>query len=300
MKDYELLDAVGGVDPAYVAQAERFAADTRPQRAAAWIAAAACLCLIAAVAVPALRDVIANKGGPGQDSQVKEIVALTCNGCCYEATDIPEALTRFGLPTELTAELAGAHAAYLEPDGAGYRPSAVETDIELLEYAPAPCRGVYLVRDGEKYLAALFCNVIRLDGNASTGLETLYQIYEIDSAADIAAITPVDWHRNESVAAPIRDKEAIAAFYDGTLALTSYGSDDFQAEVFASVPEEQQPQAHRDFADDLHMLRLETKDGLRFYLEFFPSYGWLSAGGTLSYYRMDAAMDAWASQYLNG
>ncbi len=222
------------------------------------------------------------------------------NGCFYEATDIPEALSRFGLPETLTAELAGGHVSYLERDGAGYRPSAVQTDIELAQYAPAPCRGVYLVRDGERYLAALFCSVIAPDGNASTGLETLFGIYAIGSAADIAAITPVDWHRDEAVGPANRDADAIAAFYDACLALECCGNDDFQNAVFAGVPEEEQPAAHKNFADDLHMLRLETKDGLCFYLELFPSYGWLFAGGTLSYYRTDRPMDAWTARYLNG
>ena len=145
-----------------------------------WVAVAACLCLAVGIAVPRLIDVFQNKGGipsqtyDGPDSLVQEIAALEFNGAYYEATDIPEALERYGLPTVITENMAGKHLSYLEPNGgAGYKESATETDIELLEYAPASCRGVYVIRDGSKYLAALFCNILSFDDNTSTGMETL-------------------------------------------------------------------------------------------------------------------------------
>ena len=165
-----------------------------------WVAVAACLCLAVGIAVPRLIDVFQNKGGipsqtyDGPDSLVQEIAALEFNGAYYEATDIPEALERYGLPTVITENMAGKHLSYLEPNGgAGYKESATETDIELLEYAPASCRGVYVIRDGSKYLAALFCNILSLDDNASTGMETLYGFYGIESPDDIVSITEVSF-----------------------------------------------------------------------------------------------------------
>ena len=46
MKDHQLLDAVGGIDAGYVYSADRPAA--RKRHTARWIAAAACLCVVAA------------------------------------------------------------------------------------------------------------------------------------------------------------------------------------------------------------------------------------------------------------
>lgn len=271
-----------------------------------WVAVAACLCLAVGIAVPRLIDVFQNKGGipsqtyDGPDSLVQEIAALEFNGAYYEATDIPEALERYGLPTVITENMAGKHLSYLEPNGgAGYKESATETDIELLEYAPASCRGVYVIRDGSKYLAALFCNILSLDDNASAGMETLYGFYGIESPDDIVSITEVDWNRDKAVGSTVTEKSEIAAFYNLSNSLTSYGNDDFQKIVFDSIPEDQQVKTHTDFANDLKMIRIETKDGLRFYIEVHPSFGWIYGNGTLSYYQIDAQMASWIAGNLD-
>jgi hypothetical protein len=231
---------------------------------------------------------------------VQEISALEFNGAYYEATDIPEALERYGLPTVITENMAGKHLSYLEPNGgAGYKESATETDIELFEYAPASCRGVYVIKDGNKYLAALFCNIFSLDDNTSTGMETLYGFYGIESPDDIVSITEVDWNRDKAVGNTVTEKSEIAAFYNLSSSLTSYGNDDFQKIVFDSIPEDQQVKTHTDFANDLKMIRIETKDGLRFYIEVHPSFGWIYGNGTLSYYQIDAQMASWIAGNLD-
>lgn len=305
MKDYELLDAVGGIEAEYVNAADRPAAKKSTRRVLRWVAVAACLCLAVGIAVPRLTDVFRNKGGSdpliheGPDSLVQEISNLEFNGAYYEATDIPEALERYGLPTVITEDMAGEHLAYLQSDGgAGYRGSAVETDIELMQYAPAPCRSVYIIRDGSKYFAALFCNVIHLDSNASTGMETLYGFYGIESADDIISITEVDWNRDKAVGYAITGSHEIAEFYDISKALADYGNDDFQAIVFDGIPEDQQPETHTKFADDLRVIRIETKNGLRFYIDVHPTYGWIYGNGTLSYYQINEQMSDWLSQNL--
>ena len=296
MNGYELLDAVGGVSAAYIEAAARPLRRGRP-RHLGWVAAAACLCLVAGVlASVGLRG----KGGTvpeGPDSLVQEIRALEFNGAYYEATDIPEALERFGLPTVLTEELAGSHVAYLERDGAGYRASAVETDMELMTYAPAPCKGVYLLRDGARLYAALFCNLWTTD-NASTELATLYQLYGVSGAADIASVCEVDWNRDRPIGAAVSAPGELAAFYELSNQLACYGNEDFQALVFDSVQEERQAQAHTEFADDLRMLRVETKAGLRFYLELYPSYGWMFLPGAMSYYQMDTQIQEWINRNM--
>ena len=51
MKDYELLDALGGIDPDYVNAADRPPAGKRQKRSFRWIAAAAALLVLTAGAL---------------------------------------------------------------------------------------------------------------------------------------------------------------------------------------------------------------------------------------------------------
>ena len=85
-----------------------------------------------------------------------------------------------------------------------------------------------------------------------------------------------------------------------TIALGSYGNDDFQEQMFSGYPsEEKQLEAHKAFADDSRVLRIETNGGLRFYVSLYPSFNWMYAGGTMSYYKMDDAMHTWLSKNLD-
>lgn len=297
MTTFDLLDAVGGVEPVLLEEMERPAAPSKPSRRLRWLAAAACLVLVIGLAAPRIAGLLPGKGG--DDTEVEEITSLTFNGRFYEATDIPEVLSRFGLPEELGPELAGEHLAWLEPEGLEYRESALETDCELMQYAPSLCPGVYLLRDGEHWYAALFCGLIWLDSNQVTDMETLYQTYGIEVPADIASVAEVDWDRDKVTGAVVTDPEALAAFYDLTCSLTGFGNDDFQAMTFDGIPEEEQPAAHGAFADDLRMLRVETKAGLRFYLSFYPSYGWLEGTGVLTYYEVDEGLAAWFADQMD-
>ena len=301
MKGYELLDAVGGIDAEFVKAADRPVKRKQLPRVVGWIATAACLCLVIGIIVPH----ITGKGGldtpisEGEDSVVKDMVSLEFNGAYYEATDIPEVLERFGLPTVLTEKLAGDRLSWLTSDNrVHYQESVAETEIELLEYAPSPCRGVYIIRDGSKYYAALFCGINALDSNASTELETLYQIYGIQAVEDLVSIAEVDWNRNKVIGDAVTDQDELAEFFQASKALTSHGNDSFQGITFDGIPEEQQAEKHIAFANDLRELRLETKDGLRFYIGVFPTFGWISGDGVLSYYQINEQMEAWLERNL--
>jgi len=305
MKANDLLYIIGNVDDSIIEEAKIIKRPVIPIWTK-WVATAACLCLAIGLAVSCLTDVLQKKGGPasqihdGPDSFLQEISYLEFNGAYYETTDIPETLERYGLPIVITEDMAGEHLSYLESDGvSGYIESAVETDIELFEYAPASCRGVYVIRDGSKYLAALFCNVLLFDDNMSTDMVNLYQFYSIYSADDIVSITEVDWNRNRTIGQAITDKKEIAAFYEFSNSSVSYGNDDFQAIVFDSISEDQQVKVHTEFANDLRVIRIETKAGLRFYIDIHPSFGWIYGRGSLSYYKIDAQMSEWISRNLN-
>lgn len=311
MKEERILNVLGQVDEEYIEEAAP--AVKRRSKKPGWVkwgALAACLALFVAVAgiVGSWQNWFGHKGGPASnpdsmtdpvDSLVQDMRAFEFNGAYYEVTDVTEALERYGLPAAITEDMAGRRLSFLESDGgAGYKESAAETDVELFEYALAPCRGVYVVRDGGKYLAALFCGIIAFDSNTNTEMETLYRFYGIDGADDIASVAEVDWNRNETVGNAVTGSGEIAAFYEISRSLVSYGNDDFQALVFDGIPEDQQSKVYNDFADDLRVIRIETMAGLRFYIDAYPSYGWLYGNGTLSYYIIDAQMSEWIADNL--
>ena len=233
------------------------------------------------------------------EEALQEVRTLTFNGAYYEAVDSPEVLERYGLPTAITQDLAGQHISWLQPEGAGYQEAVTETGTELLTYAPAPCRGVYLIHDQDHWYAALFCSVLQTDSNSCTELDTLYRFYGVEKPDDISAIYEVDWHHDNILGARITDPEEISEFYRLSESLPCFGNDDFQAMTFDDISEEAQPEAHTAFADDLRVFCIETAAGLRFYLDLHPSYGWMFSGGTLSWYPLDEEADAWIRRNLS-
>lgn len=146
-------------------------------------------------------------------------------------------------------------------------------------------------------MAALFCS-LELFGSSNTNYELaeLYRVYAIGSAEGISSIAEVDWAREQIIGTPVTDTEALAAFYALTTALPSVGNDDFQSLTFAGLPDEAAQGAHTAFADDPRTLRIETADGLYFYISFYPNYGWLYSSGTMRYYRMEPQPEQWLGE----
>ena len=287
-----LVDSIGRVSDALLLETDTLRHTKRKKRPwVKWAALAACLALVLAWAYP----IFTPKGSKTEPAQA--IAALEFNGAYYEAVSLPDVLEKYGLPREITPELAGEHLSYLQSDGGiGYEETAKASDIELYTYAPVPCRGVYILRDGETWYAALFCNFRTFDDNTHYELSELYRTYGVEQAADLASVTEMDWRMEDAVGTPVTDRQALDQFYGLTLGLDSYGNRDFDSMTFGGISEENQPAAHTAFADDRRTLRIETVDGLRFYISVFPSYGWIRDSG--SYYRMDQSMHDWLDTNL--
>ena len=322
MTEKELLRAIGGIDDELIEEAAPAEPAKRKQPVILFLRrnAKVLVPLAAAVAVGLFFGIrYLGRTGPdvqqappvlGTDSQtpggtndlLTEQPLLEYQGCYYSVTDDAQVLQRYGLPGELTEDLAGEHVCYLASAGeADYEVAEEETGAELLRYAPSDCDAVYLVRNGDRYAAAIFGNVIHYgDTNETTEFGELYRIYGIGSAEDIAGIVPVDWNRDEETGTPVTDREEIAEFYRLTAETPAVGNDDFQSSVFGGIDEAQQSEAHTKFADDTRVLRIETKDGLRFYIDVYPSYGWMYAGGTLSYFGIDDGTENWLQKNITG
>ena len=87
--------------------------------------------------------------------------------------------------------------------------------------------------------------------------------------------------------------------YSITTALLSYGNDDYQEMLYGGIPEEDQQAFHSAVADDRRNLRIETTDGICFFIAFYPNYNWIYGTGALSYYQINEAMHDWINRNLN-
>lgn len=313
MKNEKILNAMGKISDELIEDA----AITTGKKGHAvvwvrWAAMVACLCLVVSVAIPVLysktnpsnQDFFSpgsyDSIPPGSHDYVHPIAALEYNGKFYEVVDIPEVLEKYGIPSEITSDMAGKHISYLKSDGGDYKCAPSQTDTELYQYAPSICDGVYILRDGDIWYAALFCNFLQLDSSAKMELMELYRVYGIESADDIASIAEMNWDRSKVVGTSVTARPEITEFFDMTVTLRSYSNDDFQELMFGGFSsEESQQQAHIAFADDYRCLRIETNDGLRFFIGLHPNFDWIDGGGTMSYFKIDEQMHDWIDRNIN-
>lgn len=260
-----------------------------------WGAIAACLCLVLAFTIPTISNVLERNGGA---DPVEDIAPFAFNGAYYEYTDNADILEKYGLSRVLTADDAGQHFAFLQKVGAEYKETVQETDIELYDYAKVSCKGVMVIRDGDKYGAALFCNFIFGDSNDCVDFSEIYRVYGVGRAEDIASICEFNGtFGNEKQENLTTDREAIEQFYNASLNLISYGNDDWQeTEVEVYATGEERVQHYNDLTEDATNLRIETTDGLVFCVRAYPTYGWLE--GILSYYRFNDEISVWFSKHL--
>ena len=269
-----------------------------------WGTFAACLCLIVLLSPMAKSLFNVRGGGASQDGVPAEPALIYYQGALYQCCYAKDALKRTGLPSEITADMAGEHVAYLELDGVvDYQETIEETDKELFQYAPAPTKAVYVLRDGDNYMAALFCRTYFPDDkDAYTDIAETYRFFGISGASDIASIAQTDWNRGKVTGAEITEQSAIEEFFALTTDITrfvSMGNDELQSIVFGGIPEEKQPEAHNAFADDLHIIRVETKDGFRFYLQYYPNYEFLECTHAMAYHTVTPELKLWFETYMN-
>ncbi len=300
MNEFDLYMSIGEVDDTVLERSERVS--KKVPLWIRWCAAAACLCIVIAICIPVLHS----RGNTvSKDPLTGDSARLEYNGCWYETVDDPKLLQIYGLPKKITKAMAGERVAYVgisyDEGYTVFKTTPQKTDIELYTYAPAPSDAVYIWREGDVYLAAVFCNFEMFsDSNTNYELSELYRVYGLTSPDDIISITETDWHRDKVVGNNIKDSGEIQAFYDLTLRLDSYGNDDFQSLMFGSYEtEEAQEQVHIAYAEDNRVLRIECSNGLMFYLSLHPSFGWMSASGTMSYYRINEELQGWIDSNLN-
>ncbi len=83
--------------------------------------------------------------------------------------------------------------------------------------------------------------------------------------------------------------------------LTAYSFDEYHEMVFAKELKKYEEEgggdigseAYTQVADDLREIMIETKEGLRFTIRYYPSYDWIDVSTTMSYYKMSPEIKEW-------
>ncbi len=104
----------------------------------------------------------------------------------------------------------------------------------------------------------------------------------------------------------ITDTAIIHAFFDEISKLPVFSFDEYHEIVFAEELKKYEDigggdigqEAYTAAADDLQVIVLETKEGLRFTINYYPSYGWIYGSKTMSYYPMSAEISKWFKDHM--
>lgn len=299
MKRKRLLNIIGDIKEDYILEAAPVEKKKKNFVWVKWAAIAACFAFVILAGIP-----IISHFTQGPDKEIVDSVLLVeYDNAYYEVVENnPEFLERKGIETDISKGLAGNHITYLkkesEAERSNYIVSAEETNMELLEYAPANHKAVRILRDGDQYYAAVFCNYL-LEDNESLPFDEAFQIYGIAKAEDIKSIVSVKTDNEyKANGTAVTDTALITSFYNEMIALEKYSEEEFDKTQFTYEDESQADAYHGQFADDRNDLMIETVDGLRFIISYYPTYDWVNSSMNQTYYKLSPELEAWIETNL--
>lgn len=261
MKSEKLLEAMNDLPEEMIAEA-----NSRRRHPLVRIAAvAACFVVLLVGMYPFLQSF---QGlGTSDDCYVSDKEVIVRQGAIYEVvgTNYTAAMERLALPETITEDLVG-EKVDVAPDYG-----------DVYQYAPLGGRNgtapaaLYLLNrtdeghEGEWWYLTFSGFTTIGNDNDHVEAETMFQVYGIQSAGDIAAV------RDRRSGVPLLSPEA---FYDALLAAPSFGWEDFHEQTSAVM----------NASAGAVGIRLETDWGLRTYMTYYPETGfvkWLE-----SYYQV--------------
>lgn len=311
MKREKISETIENINPKYIDEATEYTGvvKTTPKKVwYKWVAIAACFALVLAIGFPFAKDLFIS---PDQKDTVDAVALIEYDDSYLEVIEDAKRIKKFGLPSEITKDLIGNHNVFLqkvipETKYSDYVVSDTMTNIELFEYKPAPYKAVRILKDGNNYYYAIFCNYL-VKSNESLPVQTAFDVFGIDEPIDIISITPVKvdntWKANGKA---ITDSAIISEFYTEISKLTAYSFDEYHEMTFAEKLKKYEDEGNGDIgseaytqvADDLREIMIETKEGLRFTIHYYPSYGWINIVQTMSYYQMSPEISEWFLNYM--
>lgn len=311
MKREKISETIENINPKYIDEATEYTGvvKTTPKKVwYKWVAIAACFALVLAIGFPFAKDLFIS---PDQKDTVDAVALIKYDDSYLEVIEDAKRIKKFGLPSEITKDIIGNHIVFLqkvipETKYSDYVVSDTMTNIELFEYKPAPYKAVRILKDGNNYYYAIFCNYL-VKSNESLPVQTAFDVFGIDEPIDIISITPVKvdntWKANGKA---ITDSAIISEFYTEISKLTAYSFDEYHEMTFAEKLKKYEDEGNGDIgseaytqvADDLREIMIETKEGLRFTIHYYPSYGWINIVQTMSYYQMSPEISEWFLNYM--
>lgn len=311
MKREKISETIENINPKYIDEATEYTGvvKTTPKKVwYKWVAIAACFALVLAIGFPFAKDLFIS---PDQKDTVDAVALIEYDDSYLEVIEDAKRIKKFGLPSEITKDLIGNHIVFLQKvipktKYSDYVVSDTMTNIELFEYKPAPYKAVRILKDGNNYYYAIFCNYL-VKSNESLPVQTAFDVFGIDEPIDIISITPVKvdntWKANGKA---ITDSAIISEFYTEISKLTAYSFDEYHEMTFAEKLKKYEDEGNGDIgseaytqvADDLREIMIETKEGLRFTIHYYPSYGWINIVQTMSYYQMSPEISEWFLNYM--
>ncbi len=306
MKRKKISETIENINPKYIDEATEYTGAVKSTSKKVWykwVAAAACFALVLAIGFPFAKDLFIS---PDQKDIVDAVILIEYDDSYLEVIEDTKTIKKFGLPNEITEDIIGNHIVFLqkavlEAEYSNYVVADATTTIELFEYKPAPYKAVRILKDGDTYYYAWFCNYL-VENNESLPIQSAFDVYGIDDATDIISITPVKsdnyWKANGKA---IVDATTISDFYTKISKLSDFSFDEYHDLVFADDLKKAEDAGGGDIgsevytrvADDRKDILIETKDGLRFTIQYYPSYGWINITKTLSYYQMSPEITEW-------
>lgn len=305
MKREKISETIANIDEKYIEEAGAYghAAKANIKKAwYKWAAVAASLTLVLVFGISFGKDLFAPSG---HKDSVDPIRMIEYDAAYWEIVEDKSTLQKHGLTKELTEDAIGYHIAYLqktspEAEFSDYQATGEETDLELLAYAPAPYQAVRIFRDGDKYYYALFSNY-QILASESLPMRAVLDLYGISTADDIISIRPVKsnetWETNGEI---VTERAAVEAFVREITVLHAFSFDAYHDSVFAEELNQHEEsnddsEIYAQVADDRNDIMIETKEGLRFVINYYPTYGWVYVTQTMSYYQMTPEITEWIS-----
>lgn len=313
MKNEKLYDAISGIREEFIEEANEYKFKKRiVVRVAKWGSMAACFCLLVLGASLMMNGAFAKKGAPDvyngsagsnpiMNGSVQTVLAY--NGAIYNVSNELNILNVAGIPDPMTSEDCGMSLGNLIKTEQGYEETVYDTDIELYKYAPAFSNSaVYVIRDGEEYMAGLFSNNLNSgDENVYSPISELFCRYGVETAEHISAVQLYSgmWSNNspvEPAEQEITEKAALEAFYE---AMTSMETECYSREDYTQKILEENPKTLASSTMKIaKIICITTEEGLKFYVNWAEETGWIFSSGAGTYYKITEEMQNWLDTYF--
>jgi len=317
MKNEKLYDAISDIREEFIEEAEnyKFKKNIVP-RLIKWGSMAACFCFVMLGASLVMSGAFAKKdaASDGNDGSARPtptstptdglLTVLAYNGALFNVSNNLADLKAAGIPDKMTSEDCGASLGNLIKTEKGYEATLNHTNIELYKYAPAFSNSaVYVIRDGEEYMAGLFSNNLSVEEkNACSPISELFDRYGVKSAEHISAVQLYSgyWSNNYPVEPEkykVTERTALDAFYRAALSMET---ECYSSEERTQIMLEEDP---KQFASSTLSIAkticITTAEGLKFYLNWAEDSGWIFSFGAGAYYRITEEMQTWLDTYFD-